>query len=162
MTYVAEFFHRFSQEGTFIYTSAANHTDKMETGARRIQNFADLVSSLLLWKTDFERRVEVLLCTLDQTRSSWTAAPTCTTYPEAIGAMNEFAAYKKTKKREWIKERQELGTLYSNIQTKSRTYGLQKWEPAPGMGLSDLEREWERFVKDEGVRSRAINATIRE
>jgi hypothetical protein len=76
--------------------------------------------------------------------------------------MDDFAAYKKTKKREWIKERQELGTLYSNIQTKSRTYGLQRWEPQAGMGLSDLEREWERFVKDEGVRSRAINATIRE
>ena len=140
----------------------AEFTDKMETGARRIQNFADLISSLIIWKTDFEKRVAILLAALDNTRATWAEAPTSETYPEAIAAMADFAAFKKTKKREWIKERQELGTLYSNIQTKSRTYGLQRWEPAVNFGLSDLEREWERFVKEEGVRSRAINARIRE
>ena len=85
----------------------------METGARRIQNFADLFSSLLIWKTDFERRVRALLGSLEHTRAAWADAPSSSTYPEAIGAMSDFASFKKTRKREWIKERQELGTLYS-------------------------------------------------
>lgn len=134
----------------------------METGARRLQQFAELVSSLLVWKSDFERRLGVLIATLASTRGAWADSRTPATYPEAMADLAEFAGYKKTSKRDWVKERQELGALYSNIQTKSRTYGLQTWEPAEGCRLGDLEREWTGFGVAEGVRSRAINARIRE
>jgi hypothetical protein len=156
MTYVAEFFHRFSQEGE---CDADALIDKMETGARRVQQFAELVSSLLVWKTDFERRLAELVAALQSTRREWADSRTPTTYPEAMADLAAFSTYKKTSKRAWVKERQELGTLYSNIQTKSRTYGLQ-WEPQGRLG--DLEREWAEFGAAEGVRSRAINASIRE
>lgn len=51
MTYVAEFFHKFSSEGNAILVSRASTdplttTDKMETGSRRIEKFADLVQGI--------------------------------------------------------------------------------------------------------------------
>lgn len=104
----------------------------------------------------------LLLSALDTTKQSWGAAPTPTTYPEAMSVLSQFAEYKKTSKRGWVKERQELAGLYSNIQTKIKTYGLKSWEPQQGSRLEDLEVEWKEFLNAEGARSRAINARIRE
>ena len=113
-------------------------------------------------KNDFERRMALLLSALETTEQSWLSAPTPATYPEAIAILGQFAEYKKTSKRGWVKERQELAALYSNIQTKIKTYGLKSWEPRAGLRLEDLEAEWKEFLEAEGARSRAINARIRE
>ncbi|KAK4688455.1 hypothetical protein P7C73_g1661, partial [Tremellales sp. Uapishka_1] len=150
MTYVAEFFHKFSSE------------DKAETVARRVEKFAELMQGIWSNKNDFERRMENLQAALATTQSSWSASPGPTTYPEAISHLSQFAEYKKTSKRAWVKERQELAALYSNIQTKLRTYGLRSWEPRDGLRLQDLEGVWGTFLVAEGKRSRAINAQIRE
>lgn len=149
---------RYAQVRTFII----DPVDKMETGARRVQKFADLVSSILLWQTDFDRRLALLLSALESTQASWSTASPATEYRAAITAMSDFAEYKKTSKRQWGREKQELGALYSNIQTKLRTYGLRSWEPREGRGLVDLEQEWAAFLAAEAKRSRGINARIRE
>nr|XP_019011848.1 actin cross-linking [Kwoniella pini CBS 10737]OCF50629.1 actin cross-linking [Kwoniella pini CBS 10737] len=150
MTYVAEFFHKFSSE------------DKAETGARRVEKFAELMQGLWTNKNDFERRMAALLTSLDSTLHSWSLTPQSTTYPEAISHLNRFNEYKKTTKRGYVKERQELAGLYSNIQTKLKTYSLQSWEPASGLRLEDLEKKWQGFLVVETGRSRAINASIRD
>ncbi|OCF56677.1 actin cross-linking [Kwoniella mangroviensis CBS 10435] len=150
MTYVAEFFHKFSSE------------DKAETGARRVEKFAELMQGLWTNKNDFERRMALLLSSLESTLHSWSLIPQSTTYPEAIAHLNKFNEYKKTTKREYVKERQELAALYSNIQTKIKTYSLRSWEPVNGSRLEDLERRWQEFLVVETARSRGINATIRD
>ncbi|ORX34112.1 calponin homology domain-containing protein [Kockovaella imperatae] len=150
MTYVAEFFHKFSSE------------DKMETGTRRVEKFAELMQGIWTSKNDFERRMAALLATLDITESSWLASSSAASYPEAMAHLSEFTEYKRTTKRAWVKERQELGALYSNIRTKLKTYALRSWEPREGLTLEDLERRWAAFLQAEGTRSRAINARIRE
>ena len=66
---------------------------------------------------------------------SWLNAPPPTSYPEAMAHLGGFAEYKKKSKRTFVKERQELAGLYSNIQTKLRTYGLRAWEPKEGLRL---------------------------
>jgi hypothetical protein len=146
MTYVAEFFHKFSSEGE----GARGHGwwgDKAETVARRVEKFAELMQGIWCvggWdtaefrtnKNDFERRMAALLMALDSTQSSWSTTPQPTTYPEAITHLSQFAEYKKTSKRAWVKERQELAALYSNIQTKLRTYSLRSWEPREGLRLA--------------------------
>ena len=104
----------------------------------------------------------LLLSQLEETESSWSSATTPSTYLDAIAVLAQFAEYKKTRKREWVKERKGLVALYSNIQTKLKTYGLQSWEPKEGLRLDDLERHWKLFLQAEAVRSRAINARIRE
>ncbi|WWD18173.1 hypothetical protein CI109_102622 [Kwoniella shandongensis] len=147
MTYVAEFFHKFSSE---------------ETGARRVEKFAELMQGLWTNKNDFERRLSLLLESLSSTQFSWSTAPQPDTYPDAIAHLNRFNDYKKTSKRGWVKERQELAALYSNIQTKIKTYALRPWEPKDGLRLENLERHWTDFLVAETARSRAINASIRE
>ncbi|RSH86253.1 uncharacterized protein EHS24_004491 [Apiotrichum porosum] len=150
MTYVAEFFHKFSSE------------DKAETGARRVEKFAEVMQSILSTRTDFERRMDALLNSLRQTRAAWAAADRPTSYPDAIAHKTDFAEWKKTSKRSWVRERQELTQLYSNIQTKLRTYSLRSWEPREGLRLEDLESSWAELSTAEVSRSRAINARIRE
>lgn len=113
-------------------------------------------------KNDFERRMETLLTSMEDVKRGWQVNTPPTTYPEGIAHLAAFAEYKKTTKRAWVRERQELAALYSNIQTKLRTYALRAWEPRSGLRLEDLEREWKILLVDEGTRSRAINARIRE
>jgi hypothetical protein len=78
----------------------------------------------------------VLLGSLETTRTSWSSAPQPKTYPEAMASLGGFADYKRTSKRSFVKERRELGALYSNIQTKLRTYSLRAWEPKEGLRLA--------------------------
>ncbi|OWT40893.1 actin cross-linking [Cryptococcus neoformans] len=150
MTYVAEFFHKFSSE------------DKAETGARRVEKFAEVMQGVWANKNDFERRLDLLLSALSATEQSWFIAPQPSTYPEAISYLAQFNDYKRTSKREWVKERQELAALYSNIQTKIKTYSLKTWEPSEGARLEDLEKRWAEFLVSETARSRAINASVRD
>jgi hypothetical protein len=77
----------------------------------------------------------ILLKSLESTRATWNSAPEPPTYPEAIADLGSFAEYKKTSKRGWVRERQELAALYSNIQTKLKTYALRVWEPVEGLRL---------------------------
>ena len=124
-------------------------------------------------KNDFEGRMTVLLQSLASTQTLWTDAAQPETYHEAMSHLGQFAVYKKTSKREYVRERQELAALYSNIQTKLRTYSLRAWEPSEGLRLDvsdnagrtddqNLEQHWAVFLVAEGGRSRAINANIRE
>jgi hypothetical protein len=106
--------------------------------------------------------METLLSSIDNIKKGWKVVTPPTTYPEGIAHLASFAEYKKTTKRSFVRERQELAALYSNIQTKLRTYALKAWEPRSGLRLEDLEREWKVLLVDEGTRSRAINARIRE
>jgi hypothetical protein len=90
-----------------------------------------------------------LLEALATTESSWLTASTPSSYPEAMAHLGDFAAYKKSLKRGWVKERQELAALYSNIQTKLRTYGLKAWEPKEGLRLevsAHIMRSLVRFL----------------
>lgn len=122
--------------------------------------------------------MSVLLAALQTTREVWTRSRPAAGYTDAMGELARFAEYKKTEKRSYVLERQELAGLYSNIQTKVKTYGLQPWEPRDGLKLEvrvqrrrggaeadesqDLEKQWAMYMQAEATRSRAINARIRE
>lgn len=127
-----------------------------------MEKFAEVMQSVFTARNDFERRMAALLEALQQTRAAWAKAEQPTSYPDAIGHKSQFAEYKKTDKRAWVRERQELAQLYSNIQTKLRTYALRSWEPRQGLRLQDLEVSWGELLTAEVARSRAINARIRE
>lgn len=164
MTYVAEFFHKFSSEGELMQRRISQLTtaDKAETGARRVEKFAEVMQSIMVTRNDFEKRMAALLAALAKQRQGWTAAEQPKSYPDAISQLSQFADYKKTSKRTWVRERQELAQLYSNIQTKLRTYSLRSWEPVEGLRLEDLEASWAELMTAEVARSRVINARIRE
>lgn len=79
--------------------------------------------------------MSVLLASLQTTRETWIRTRPAGGYTDAIKELAAFAEYKKTEKRSFVMERQELAGLYSNIQTKVKTYSLQAWEPRDGLKL---------------------------
>ena len=73
---------------------------------------------------------------MSNTISSWTRTHFTGTYTDAKSHSASFLQYKTTTKREWVMERQDLVTLFGNVQTKLKTYNLREWDPAPGLSLA--------------------------
>lgn len=94
-------------------------------------------------------------------QSEWKAAVFAGTYADARTQLTSFNAYKAGLKRAWVRERTDLGALLSNIQTKLKTYHLQEWLPAQGLRQADLDSSWAALAAEEALRSRRINAEIR-
>jgi hypothetical protein len=117
---------------------------------------------------------------LSEVQNRWSASQFTGTYADAKEQSAEFNKYKQTTKRTWVTERQDLATLFGNVQTKLKTYGLREYIPPAGLALTvglfrsvalnclnmfptkDLDEAWKALLKSEARRSRAINAQIRE
>ena len=116
--------------------------------SRRIEKFAELMQSVWLSRNDYERRVKLVIVSistfymiltthfqlLDAMSSKvleWACATFDGTYQNAKAESSALATYKTTEKRTCVTERQDLITLYSNVQTKLKTYGLRPWVPTP-------------------------------
>ncbi|KAF9452931.1 hypothetical protein P691DRAFT_659813 [Macrolepiota fuliginosa MF-IS2] len=150
MTYIASFFHAFST------------MNQAETVSRRVIKFAELMQSVWVSRNDYERRVRLLLSALYDVQAEWDAIVFDGSYNDAKQQSADFATYKKTTKREWVTEKQDVATLFGNIQTKLRTYGLREYVPSNGLALSDVDAAWKGLLESEASRSRKINAQIRE
>ncbi|KAF8628666.1 hypothetical protein AX15_003796 [Amanita polypyramis BW_CC] len=150
MTYVASYFHAFST------------MDQAETVSRRVEKFAELMQSVWVSRNDYERRARLLLAALSEIQEHWSERAFAGTYQDAKEQRSEFAGYKQTTKRTWVAEKQDIATLFGNVQTKLRTYGLREYVPPPGLSLSDLDSAWKQLLDSEAKRSRAINAQIQQ
>ncbi|KAK7690274.1 hypothetical protein QCA50_006929 [Cerrena zonata] len=150
MTYIASYFHAFSS------------MDQAETVSRRVEKFAELMQSVWLSKNDYERRVRALLSSVLEIQALWAAIKFTGTYLDAKEHAANFQKYKQTTKRSWVIEKQDVTTLFSNVQTKLRTYGLREYVPPPGLSLADLDAAWNALLDSEARRFRAINGQIRE
>ncbi|KAI4517766.1 hypothetical protein K523DRAFT_418455 [Schizophyllum commune Tattone D] len=150
MTYIASFFHAFSS------------MDQAETVSRRVEKFAELMQSVWVSRNDYERRVRLLLEALSNVQKEWEASVFNGNYASAKQQSSDFLAYKQTRKREWVTEKQEVTTLFFNVQTKLKTYGLREYVPPPGLAPADVDMAWKELLGSEARRSRAINAEIRQ
>ncbi|KAI6027630.1 calponin homology domain-containing protein [Pisolithus microcarpus] len=150
MTYIASFFHAFSS------------MDQAETVSRRVEKFAELMQSVWLSRNDYERRARNLLRALSEVQAEWTASVFAGTYADAKAQSANFHRYKHSTKRSWVTERQDITTLFGNIQTKLRTYGLREYVPSQGLAPSDIDHAWNDLLHSEANRSRSINAQIRQ
>lgn len=92
----------------------------------------------------------------------WATSSFAGTYVDAKSQSADFLKYKKTEKRTWVTEKQDITTLFSNIQTKLETYNLREYVPPPGLALSDVDDAWAELLRSEAARSRAINAQLRQ
>lgn len=129
--------------------------DQAETVSRRVEKFAELMQSVWTSKNDYERRARKvglsfysislgsesrscfqLLYALEQVQDQWAASKFTGTYTDAKEQSAVFTTYKHTTKRTWVTERQDVTTLFGNIQTKLKTYGLREYIPPVGLALS--------------------------
>jgi len=77
-----------------------------------------------------------LLCSLAAKQSEWSASTFVGSYSDAKTQSAVFQEYKLTTKRTWVTERQDLVTLFGNVQTKLKTYNLREWVPQAGLGIN--------------------------
>ncbi|KAG0239019.1 hypothetical protein BGW41_007966 [Actinomortierella wolfii] len=150
MTYVAQYFHAFSELG------------KVDTAGRRVAKFAEVMESVWEMQNDYERRVNELMQAIDDKKSEWERSRFQGGYADAKRQSNEFNNYKTSQKRAWVAEKRDIDTLLGNIQTKLKTYELKPYHPPPGLTLQDLDFFWGDLLASEEKRYRSINATIRD
>jgi len=127
-----------------------------------VEKFAELMQSVWISRNDYERRVRALLHALEQVQAGWAVIRFEGTYADAMNHSVQFSTYKQTIKRNWVTEKQDLTTLFSNVQTKLRTYGLREYLPPLGLAPADLDSAWASLLSSEAKTSKAINAQIRE
>lgn len=112
------------------------------------------MQSIWLSRNDYERRVRAVRCavmlhimdihlpqyqlltSLFEIQDEWDAVQFTGTYNDAKEHLNSFATYKQTQKRTWVTEKQDVATLFGNVQTKLKTYGLREYVPPMGLALS--------------------------
>ncbi|GKT88430.1 alpha-actinin, sarcomeric [Colletotrichum tofieldiae] len=150
MTYIAYWFHAFSQ------------MEKVENAGRRVEKFVNNMAGAWEMQSAYERRMRELLRQIKEQIEKWQQATFQGTYADAKAQANEFAAFKRGRKREWVAEKSELATLLGNIKTKLGTYRLRPYDPPPELSLETMEREWSGLSKTEMTRAQLINETIRD
>ena len=150
MTYIAYWFHAFSQ------------LEKVENAGRRVEKFVMNMQGAWEMQNSFEKRMKELLRCIAAQRLEWREASFEGTYADAKEQAHQFAAYKKNDKRKWVAEKSDLAALLGNIKTKLSTYRLKPYEPPKELSLDVLDKEWSNLTKDEHERSQLINETIRD
>ncbi|TEA15580.1 Alpha-actinin-like protein 1 [Colletotrichum sidae] len=150
MTYIAYWFHAFSQ------------MEKVENAGRRVEKFVNNMAGAWEMQSAYERRMRGLLRQIKEQIEQWQLATFQGTYADAKAQANQFAAYKRGRKRDWVAEKSELATLLGNIKTKLGTYRLRPYDPPPELSLDTMEREWTGLSQMEMRRAQLINETIRD
>lgn len=150
MTYIAYWFHAFSQ------------MEKVENAGRRVEKFVNSMQGVWEMQSAFEKRIKALIEKIRTQTNEWEQATFEGTYTDAKAQAKEFSAYKRGQKREWVAEKSDLATLLGNIKTKLGTYQLRPYDPPKELNLATLENEWAGLSKVEMGRAQLINETIRE
>lgn len=150
MTYIAYWFHAFSQ------------MEKVENAGRRVEKFVNSMQGAWEMQSNYERRMRALLQNIQEQGATWQESKFEGTYVDAKQQATDFSAYKRGKKREWVAEKSDLAALLGNIKTKMSTYRLRAYEPPPELSLPTMDREWAKMIKLEMARGQLINETIRE
>jgi tmRNA-binding protein len=73
---------------------------------------------------------------LSDIQDEWLVSQFDGTYVDAKEHSSRLIAYKQTRKRNLVIEKQEIATLFGNVQTKLRTYRLREYVPPQGLALT--------------------------
>jgi len=136
--------------------------DQTETDCRRVEKFADLVYTVWLSRNDYEKRCRKLLASIAEIRAEWAQITFTDSYTDVKRYSSDFQLYKQSAKRDWVTEKQDLSTLFGNVQTKLKTYRLRPWDPDPSLSPESVDAAWAGLLVDEAEHSKAINAQIRD
>jgi Ca2+-binding EF-hand superfamily protein len=150
MTYIAYWFHAFSQ------------MEKVENAGRRVEKFVSNMSGAWEMQNNYERRMRALLEQISNQQQAWEKAKFDGTYTEAKEQSRTFTKYKQSQKRDWVAEKSDLAGLLGNVKTKLNTYRLRPYEPPAELSLEALDQAWIRLMEAERNRSQIINNTIRD
>jgi Ca2+-binding EF-hand superfamily protein len=150
MTYIAYWFHAFSQ------------MERVENAGRRVEKFVQNMQGSWEMQNSFEQRMRELLTKIAAQKEEWKNTPFSGSYAEAKDQLRALTKYKQNSKRKWTGEKSDLTALLGNIKTKMGTYRLRPYEPPAELRLEVLDRDWNTLTSAERKRSQQINETIRD
>lgn len=150
MTYIAYWFHAFSA------------MERVENAGRRVEKFVSNMQGAWEMESAYEKRMRALLELIRNQRQTWRDSRFEGTYTDAKEQATEMSRFKRSKKRDWVAEKSEIGALLGNIKTKLSTYKLRPYHPPPDLKYEVLDEEWAGLTHDEQQRSKLINETIRD
>ena len=111
MTYIAYWFHAFSQ------------MEKVENAGRRVEKFVNNMQGAWEMQSNFERRMRELLKKIREQVVRWQESKFEGTYVDAKRQATEFSAHKRGNKREWVAEKSDLAALLGNIKPSPQPPG---------------------------------------
>jgi Ca2+-binding EF-hand superfamily protein len=149
MTYVAQLYQVFSS------------LDKVEVAGRRIGKLADFAKMIFDLQHDYEERTKALKSKVTSKSQELEGAGLGDDYVTSKNLINEFRQYRKTEKREWVGEQEELQSLFNIIQAKLKTHKRPVYVPPQGLSVDDVEDDMNNLNAAESKRRTSLNAQLR-
>merc|ERR1712000_37537 len=149
MTYVAQLYQVFSS------------LDKVETAGRRIGKLVDFAKMIKDLTNDYEARARALKNKVTSKSQELEGAGLGNDYQTSKNLINEFRNYRKTEKREWVQEQEDLQSLFNTIQAKLKTHRRPAYVPPSGLTLNDIDDGMNNLNTAESNRRTALNAQLR-
>lgn len=149
MTYVAQLYQVFSS------------LDKVETAGRRIGKLAEFAKTIFDLQHDYEQRSSALKSKITSKSSELDSAPLGDDYITSRNLISDFRNYRKTLKREWVGEQEDLQSLFNIIQAKLKTNRRPVYVPPEGLSLDDISNDMNNLNSAESKRRTSLNAQLR-
>merc|ERR1712137_1199470 len=149
MTYVAQLYQVFSS------------LDKVEVAGRRIGKMADFAKMIFDLQHDYETRATALKNALTSKAQELSSSALGNDYSTSRALIAEFRNYRKTQKRTWVGEQEELASLFNTIQAKLRTNRRPAYVPPAGLSTANIEGDMSALAAAESARQTALNAQLR-
>jgi len=149
MTYVAALYAVFSS------------LDNIETAGRRIGKMADFAKKLFDLKHDYETRTAALKANVTGKAAELDSACLGADYATTRSLISEFRQYRKTEKRVWIGEQEELQSLFNIIQAKLKTARQPSYVPPSGLKVEDISNDMNTLLSSEQHRRSSLNSHLR-
>jgi len=150
MTYVAQYYRYFSS------------LDKNEVFGKRISNFLLFQKEIGDLQHDYEERTRTLQGESNNKRDELQNSDLSDSYNDTMDNITEFRNYRKTKRREFIKERDNLATLFNTINLKLISHGLNVYVPPQGLTVDDTASILDNLAAAEATRRSALYGKLRE
>merc|ERR1712100_322180 len=149
MTYVAQLYQVFSS------------LDKVEVAGRRIGKLADFAQTMFILQHDYEERSRALKSSVTSKSNELENAALGNDYATSRQLISEFREYRRTLKRQWVGEQEELQSLFNVIQAKLKTNRRPAYTPPEGLSVSDIDNDMNALNNAESSRRTALNAQLR-
>ena len=149
MTYVAQLYQVFSS------------LDKIEIAGRRIGKLLEFARVIFDLQHDYERRTKALKGAVIHKSSELKESPHGNDYNTTRGLIADFRQYRKTQKRQWVQEQEDLAALFNQIQAKLKINKRPPYVPPSGLSVSDVDHDVTALTQAEQARRSALNAQLR-
>jgi len=150
MTYVAQYYRYFSS------------LDKNEIFGKRISNFLMFQKEIGDLQHDYEERTRILQGEANEKSEEFHQSTVSEDYNATINHITQFREYRKSKRREFIKERDDLASLFNTINFKLISHGLNPYTPPHGLSVDDTANVLDNLAAAEATRRTALYSKLRE